>query len=86
MKQETGQYIANKSSIDSVNINAIHFNNNCSVITAKLQTSAGINNVIVPYKVDTGNNGNIMPFHMFKELFPRIISEQLAGTKLRVYN
>ena len=46
--QETAQDSAEESSIDLANINSIHFNKNCLVITAKLKTSAGINNVIVP--------------------------------------
>ena len=53
---------------------------------AKLKTSAGINNLMVPYKVDTGSDGNIMPLHIYKKLFPRITSEQLAATKMRIYN
>ena len=53
--------------------------------------SAGINNVIVPYKVDTGNDGNILPLHIYKKLFPMITSEQLVATKnesvqLKIYN
>ena len=55
-------------------------------ITAKLKMSAGINNVIVPYEVDTCSSGNIMPFHIYKKLFPRITSEQLAATKRTIYN
>ena len=31
--------------------------------------SAGISNVIVSYKVDTGSNGNIMPLHIYKNYF-----------------
>ena len=53
VEQETAQDSAEENSIDSVNINSIHFNKNFSLITAKLKMSTGINNVIVPYKVDT---------------------------------
>ena len=47
--------------------------------------------MIVPYKVDRGNNGNIMPLHIYKKLFPKITTEQLVATKnknilLKVYN
>ena len=38
--------------------------------------SAGQNNVMVPYKVDTGSDGNIMPLHIYKKLFPIITNEQ----------
>ena len=37
---------------------------------AKFKMSAGINNLIVPYEVDTGSNGNIMPLHIYEKLFP----------------
>ena len=43
------------------------------------------------YKVDTGSDGNIMPFYMYKQLFPRATVKQLAATKdtkikLKTYN
>ena len=41
--QETAQDSAEESSTDLVIINSIHFNKNCSVITANLKTSAGKN-------------------------------------------
>ena len=81
VEQEAAQDSAEENSIDYVNINSLHFNKNCFVITAKLKMSAGINNIIAPYKVDTGSDGNIMPLHIYKLLFPRITSEQLAATK-----
>ena len=31
--------------------------------------SAGINNVIVPYKEDTSSDGDIMPLHIYKKYF-----------------
>ena len=34
--------------------------------------SAGQNNIRVPYKIDTSSNGNIMPIHVYKNLFPNI--------------
>ena len=85
VKQETVQDSTEENSIDLVNINSIHFNKNHLVIK-KLKMSAGINNVIVTYKVDTGSNGNIMPLHIYKKLFLRIICKQFAATKMRLYN
>ena len=45
---------------------------------------------MVPYKVDTGSDGNIMPLNIFTKLFPRPTMDQLATTKdakkLRTYN
>ena len=81
VEQEAAQDSEEENNIDLVNINSIHFNKNCSVITANLKMSASINSVIVPYEVDTGSNGNIMPLHIYKKLFPKITSEQLVATK-----
>ena len=69
VEQEAAQDSVEENNIDSVNINSIHFNKNCSVISVNLKTSAGPNNVVVPYKVDTGSNGNIMPLHIYKNCF-----------------
>ena len=71
---------AEENNFDSVSINSIHVNKNHSVLTANLKTS-GSNNIMVPYKVETGNNGNIMPLHIYKELFHEITNKQLAATK-----
>ena len=54
---------AGENNIDSVNMNSVHFNKNHSILTANLKMLAGPNNIMVPYKVDTGSNGNIMPLH-----------------------
>ena len=91
VEQETIQDSSEESSIDSVNINSIHLNKNCSVITANLKTSADKHSVIVPYKVDMDSAGNIMPLHIHKKMFPRITNEQLAATKnesiqIKMYN
>ena len=80
VEQEVVQDSAEENNIDE-NINSIHFNKKHSVMPAKLKMSAGINNVIVPRKVNTGSNGNIMPLHIYKRLFPRLTSWQLAATK-----
>ena len=37
VEQETAQVSTEENSIDSVNINSIHFNKYCLVITAKLK-------------------------------------------------
>ena len=45
---------------------------------------------MVPYKVDTGSDGNIMLFNIFTKLFPNATTNQLVVTKdapkLRIYN
>ena len=75
VEQETAKDSTEENSIDSVNINSIHFNKNCFVITANLKTSAGKNSAIVPYKVETASDGNIIALHIYKKLFPGITSE-----------
>ena len=91
VEQEVTLDSAEVNSIDSVSINSIHFNKDNSVLTANSKTSAGPNNIRVPYKVDTGSDGNIMPLNIYKKLFPKITNEQLVATKnknilLRMYN
>ena len=90
LEQETVQDEA-RENIESVSINSVQFNKNCSILTANLKTSAGQSSIMVPYKIDTGSNGNIMPLHMYKKLFPNITNKQLATTKnknvlLKMYN
>ena len=47
--------------------------------------------MIVPYKIDTGSNGNIKLAHMFRRYFPKVTNKHLAATKnkyilLKIYN
>ena len=61
------------------------------MLTAKLETCVGSNNMIIPYKIDTGSDGNKMPWYIFKKLFPRVTESQLRRTiknhiKLKTYN
>ena len=89
VEQEPTQDSAVENSIDSVSINSIHKNH--SVITENLKMSAGQNKIMVPYKVDTGSDGNIMPLNIFKKMFPKITNEQFVATKnknilLKAYN
>ena len=46
--------------------------------------------MMVPYKVDIGCDGNIMPFNIFKKLYPITTDDTLVATKdtttLRTYN
>ena len=70
-----------KNHTDMVNINSFIFNRKQSVITANLKASSNQVSIIVPYKVDTGSDGHIMPLHLYKSLFPRAIKEQWVATK-----
>ena len=52
---------------------------------------AGRNTIEIPYKIDTGSEGNIMPLFIFKKLFKNTTEEQLQKSikshiRLRTYN
>ena len=81
LAQEPDKHHEEEDHIDMVKINSIIFNNKWTVITANLKTSSNQVSIIVPYKVDTGSDGNIMPLHINKRLFPSATEEQLATTK-----
>ena len=76
--------------IETVNINSVNFNSNHSAIMANLKTSSNKATIMVPYNVDTGSDGNMMPFNIFTKLFTSAAMYQLAAqkdaTKLRTYN
>ena len=69
--------------IDMVRIDLIQFNKNHSVLTANLKAAAGHNKTVVAHKIDTGSDGNILPSHVCKKLFPNITKEQLAETRIK---
>ena len=55
--------------IDTVNINSFIFNSKWSAITANLKMSSSQVNIIIPCKVDTGSDDNILPLHLYKIIF-----------------
>ena len=63
--------------IETVSINSIYLNKNRSLITVHLEMQVGKNMVEIPYKIDTGSKGNIMPLYIFKKLFKDMMDEQL---------
>ena len=74
----------------TVSIDSVHLNKTQSLLMVKLETQAGRNTIIIPYKIDTGSKGN-MPLFMFKILFTNITEEQLQKSikghiRLRKYN
>ena len=80
----------NKGEIETVSINSVHMNKNFSVLTVKLEMCTG-DKLTVPYKIDTGSDGNIMPWYIFKKLFPRVTEAELIKNikkhiKLKTYN
>ena len=67
----------NEGEVETVSIDSVHLNKNQFLITTKLETQVGRNTIEIPYKIDTGSEGNIMPLFMFKRLFKNITEEQL---------
>ena len=63
--------------LETVSIDSVHLNKNQSLLTAELETWAGDNNIVIPYKIDTGSEGNIIPLFIFKKLFKNVTEDQL---------
>ena len=57
-----------EDNLEMVSINSVCFNKNCSMLTAKLETFLYNNNMVIPYKIDTGSGRNIMPWYIFKNI------------------
>ena len=66
--------------IETVSINSIYLNRNQLLITAHLKMQAGKTATEIPYKIDTGSEGNIMPLYIFKKLFKNMLEDQLKGS------
>ena len=69
-----------EDNIEMVVINSVCMNKSQSMLTAKLHVYTGDNNVIIPYKIDTGSDGNIMPWYIFKKWFARVTEAELTKT------
>ena len=52
--------------IETVSVDSVHLSRNWSLITAHLQMQAGKNIIEIPYKIDTGSEGNIMSLYILK--------------------
>ena len=76
MEQEMSQEYR-EDEIEMVSINSVYMSKNWSMLTAKLETCADDNKITIPYKIDTGRDGNIMPWYIFKKLFPRLKEAKL---------
>ena len=55
-----------REEIETGSIDLVHLNKNRSVITVHLETHASKSSVEIPYKIDMGSEGNIMPLYIFK--------------------
>ena len=74
-----------------VSFNSVYVNKTQSSIMAKLQMQVGKVSLEVPYKIDTGSEGNIMPLYIFQKLFANIGKDQLKSSvkgniKLKMQN
>ena len=63
--------------IEIVSINSVYINRKQSSIMAKLEMQAGKVALEIPYKIDTGSEGNIIPLYIFQKLFANIGKDQL---------
>ena len=76
MGQEASQEYR-EDEIEMVSINSVYMNKNQSMLTAKLEMHADNNIITILYKIDTGSDGNIRPWYIFKKLIPRITEAKL---------
>ena len=89
---EVGMEMAQEEAvIEEVSINSVYLNNKQLLITAQLGMQVCNNMLKVPYKVDTGSEGNLMLLYIFKTLFRNELVEQLkrsikGNIKLKRYN
>ena len=79
MEQEVSQEYQ-EDDIEMVSINSVYMNKNQSMLTTKVDMHAGDNKVIIPYKIDIGSDGNIIPWYVFKKLFPRVTEVELVNS------
>ena len=65
------KYTEEDGQINMVNIDVINSNAKSPGIIAKLKTSSYQNGVNILYKIDMSSNSNILPFCIYRVLFPR---------------
>ena len=63
--------------IEEVSINLVYLNNKQLLITTDLEMQVSKNTVKIPYKIDTGTEGNLIPLYIFKRLGGHQSIEQL---------
>ena len=52
--------------IEELSVTSVHLNNKWLLITADLEMQVSKNTVKIPYKIDTGSEGNLMPLYSLK--------------------
>ena len=76
IEQEMSQEYS-EGDIKTVSINSVYMNKNQLMLTAKIEMHASDSKLTIPYKADTRSNGNIMPWYIFKKLFPKVTEAKL---------
>ena len=66
-----------KGELETVSINSVQLNKKWSLLTAELEMWGGNNSIVIPYKIDTGSESNMMPLFILKKLFKNITEDQL---------
>ena len=79
MEQKVSQEYR-EDEIQMMSINSVYMNRNQLVVTTKLDMHAGDNKITIQYKIDIGSDSNIMPWCIFKKLFPKVTEAELAKT------
>ena len=57
--------------IEIVSINSLYLNRKQALIMANLETQAGETALEIPYKINTGSEGNLRPLYIFCKLFKK---------------
>ena len=80
------KYTEEDGQIDTVKTDFINCNANSWIILAKLKTSSYQNSVNISYKIHTGSKSNILPFCIYKILFPRSTKKPLSWATSQKYS
>ena len=89
---EIEQEATNENHIDIVTIISIRSNSKLSIIVVKLKMSSIQKSAIIPHNIDTGGDGNVMPIHIVRILFPKPKKKRTTGGNknksivLKIYN
>ena len=77
--------------MEIMSINSLYLNRKWSLIMANLEMQVGETALEIPYKINTGSEGNLMPLYIFQKLFQNMSKEQLkrsvkGNIKVKTYN
>ena len=89
--EDKGVQETQEGEIETVSIDSACLNRKWLLIMAHLATQAGENIIEIPYKIDTGSEGNTTPLYIFKKLFKNTTEDQLKKSikvhiRLQTYN